>query len=179
MARGGHGLPKLLLLPIMPNPSMPCRRAACGRLLPYWTTHAVRLWFWRDWPFCLTTTLFRLGLLPLPLLLIDNDEPAISWKGNWGSGLMGSWGSWDSSAVSLGPAIPCHSMQKSKLSGISSWSIEHEVPSMVLLDQVSSWKSWGIEGLGIAGPSDTLGSPWPLLAVRLSCLPFCLSCLFS
>jgi hypothetical protein len=24
----------------------------------------------------------------------------------------------------------------------------------------------GLEGLGIAGPSDTLGSPWPTLAIR-------------
>jgi hypothetical protein len=43
MARGGHGLPKVLPGPAMPYPSTPCGRAACGRLLPFWTPHAVRL----------------------------------------------------------------------------------------------------------------------------------------
>jgi hypothetical protein len=61
MARGGDGLPKVSPRPAMPNPSTPCgraayerpygrfnggppaRRATCGRLLPLWTPHAVRL----------------------------------------------------------------------------------------------------------------------------------------
>jgi hypothetical protein len=38
MARGGHGLPKVSPGPAMPYPSMPC-----GRLLPLWSPHAVRL----------------------------------------------------------------------------------------------------------------------------------------
>jgi hypothetical protein len=51
-AKGGHGLPKVSLGPAMPNLSTPCERAtpetargqvACGRLLPPWTIHAVRL----------------------------------------------------------------------------------------------------------------------------------------
>jgi hypothetical protein len=32
----------------------------------------------------------------------------------------------------------------------------------------------GVEGSGMAGPSDTLGSPWPLLAIR----PWAISLLF-
>jgi atrial natriuretic peptide receptor A len=55
MARGGHRLPKLLPGPAMPDPSTPCGlecpnllstpcgRAACSRLLPLQTPHAVRL----------------------------------------------------------------------------------------------------------------------------------------
>jgi hypothetical protein len=39
MARGGQGLRKVSLGPAMPNASMPC-----GRLLPPWAPHAVRLW---------------------------------------------------------------------------------------------------------------------------------------
>jgi hypothetical protein len=62
MARGSRGLPKVLPGPTVPYPSMPCGWAtpkrcyghfrgglpadwvACGRLLPFWTPHAVRLW---------------------------------------------------------------------------------------------------------------------------------------
>jgi hypothetical protein len=59
MARGGHGLPKVILGPAMPDPSTPCggpplgwaekayrvssRLVPCGHLLPLWTPHAVRL----------------------------------------------------------------------------------------------------------------------------------------
>jgi hypothetical protein len=74
MARGGHGLPKVSSGPAMPDPSMPCGQAtpddrfrvgspagwaACSRLLPLWTPHAVRL--------CLSFTCWCLRLLPLPL----------------------------------------------------------------------------------------------------------------
>jgi len=59
MARGIHGLPKVLPGPLMPNPSMPCRwaiskqpyshfkggppseQAACSHPLPFWTPHTV------------------------------------------------------------------------------------------------------------------------------------------
>jgi hypothetical protein len=62
MERGGHGLPKVVLGCAMPDLFMPCRRlplkspysrfrggqpagwASCGRLLPPWIYHAVRLW---------------------------------------------------------------------------------------------------------------------------------------
>jgi hypothetical protein len=43
MARGGHGLRKVLSEPVMPDSSIPFRRAthegraACGSLLPFWT----------------------------------------------------------------------------------------------------------------------------------------------
>jgi hypothetical protein len=52
VARGGHGLPKLLLGPAMPYPIMPCGRpplkqSYChlggGHLPPPWTPHAIRL----------------------------------------------------------------------------------------------------------------------------------------
>jgi hypothetical protein len=61
MARGDHGLPKVLPGPAMPNPFTPCRLttpetayscfrgglparlAASGHLLPLWTPHAIRL----------------------------------------------------------------------------------------------------------------------------------------
>jgi len=55
MERGGQGLPEVSAGPAMPYPTTNCRRAttkrggppagrvACGRLLPFWTPHAVRL----------------------------------------------------------------------------------------------------------------------------------------
>jgi hypothetical protein len=52
MAKGGHGIPKVSLGPVMPEPSTPYGRfwggrpaslVACARLLPIWTPHAVRL----------------------------------------------------------------------------------------------------------------------------------------
>jgi hypothetical protein len=46
MARGGQGLSKLSLGLAMSYPSMPCGRAACGRLLPLSTPHAVSLCVW-------------------------------------------------------------------------------------------------------------------------------------
>jgi hypothetical protein len=45
MARGIHELPKVSPGPAMPNPSTPCRQAACGRLLALWIPHAVRACF--------------------------------------------------------------------------------------------------------------------------------------
>jgi hypothetical protein len=63
MARGGHGLPKVSPWPAMPYPSRPAggpplkrfygcfrgrpptKQAACNRLLPFWTPHAVRQCF--------------------------------------------------------------------------------------------------------------------------------------
>jgi hypothetical protein len=45
MASGGHGLPKVLPRPydrVRGGP--PAGWAACGRLLPLWIPHAVRLW---------------------------------------------------------------------------------------------------------------------------------------
>jgi hypothetical protein len=50
MARGGHGLSKNSPRLAMSYPSMPFRgglptgQVHCSRLLPLWTTHAVRLW---------------------------------------------------------------------------------------------------------------------------------------
>jgi hypothetical protein len=44
MARGGHGIPKVLLGPTMPYYTILCGQVACGHLLPLWTPHAVRLW---------------------------------------------------------------------------------------------------------------------------------------
>jgi hypothetical protein len=42
--RGIHGLPKVSCGPAMPNPYIPCGRAACGCLLPPWIPHAVWAW---------------------------------------------------------------------------------------------------------------------------------------
>jgi hypothetical protein len=45
MGRGGHGLPKVSPGAAMPTLLRPLeRQAAFGRLLPFWTPHAVRLW---------------------------------------------------------------------------------------------------------------------------------------
>jgi hypothetical protein len=66
MARGGDGFPKvspgpaiLTLLRLVGGPPLkrphgrfrggpPAGQVACGRLLPFWTPHAVRLWFKAD-----------------------------------------------------------------------------------------------------------------------------------
>jgi hypothetical protein len=44
MARGGHGLPKESPGPAMPYPSAPCGWPDLRDLLPFWTSHAERLW---------------------------------------------------------------------------------------------------------------------------------------
>jgi hypothetical protein len=49
IARGGHGLPKVLPEPAMPcsfMPLGPLGQVACGRLLPLWTPHAVHPCLW-------------------------------------------------------------------------------------------------------------------------------------
>jgi hypothetical protein len=51
MARGIHGLPEGSPGPAQPNPFTPCGpvasgrwRSPCGRLLPPWIPHAIRIW---------------------------------------------------------------------------------------------------------------------------------------
>jgi hypothetical protein len=86
MGRGGHGLPNVSPRPTMPYLYTPCRQAtpetalrlfqgvqmACGRLLPFWTPHAVRLWKFKD---CTVTTI----LLILGLNQIDKIYFIIIW----------------------------------------------------------------------------------------------------
>jgi hypothetical protein len=106
--RAGHGLNKVSLGPTMPYPSKPCRR----------TTPETTLQSFQEWPARRAGGL-RLFSTPLdtprrtPMVgfsLSANVQTVDGLGGDPQSQERISWGSRGSSKVSLGPAIPYHSI---------------------------------------------------------------------